>query len=157
MKVTKSSSVRGPWAKGSELSGVKSAVITTEAEDVPSNYSNKDGSPKTQLVCRVKFEGIDEEKNFNINIPTKDALIDAFGDDTAMWMNKPLAVETEKVRVAGKAGVSVYLIPDGFEKVDDADGYVHVLRIDRDSDQTNVPNEDGDQDPDQKALDEVPY
>jgi hypothetical protein len=49
---------------------------------------------------------------------TINGLIDAFGDDSALWQDQVLVCETEKVRVAGKAVTAVYLVPEGYERVD---------------------------------------
>lgn len=127
MDYQKSSSIAGSWAKGSELTQVERAEIITETKPHPSNYLNKDGSVKMQDVCKVKFDG-QEPLNVNLNRPTINALIDAFGKNSTQWMNKKLSVETEKVKVAGKTVTALYLIPEGFKKVDDADGYTVIVR-----------------------------
>lgn len=130
MKYPKSSGIQGAWAKAGELSNISSAVIVTEAKPHPSNYTNKDGSPKFQDVAKVKFEGIADELNVSLNRPTINALIDAFGEDSVGWMNKPLGVETEKVKVAGKSVVALYLVPAGYEKIDNAEGYTVIIKKD---------------------------
>lgn len=120
--------VGGKWAKASELSGVKRAKIVSETNPMPSSFTNKDGSPKTQDVCKVQFEGQAEPLNLSLNRPTINALVDAFGKDSKNWQGHYLGVETEKVKVAGKSVTALYLVPEGYEKVDDAQGYTVVTK-----------------------------
>ena len=123
----KNVSVGGQWAKASELANVKRARIISETNPSESSFLNKDGSVKFQDVCKVQFEGMGEPLNVSLNRTTINGLVDAFGNDSKDWMNKVLSVETEKVRVAGKSVTALYLIPDGFKKVDDAGGYAVIV------------------------------
>lgn len=127
MKYSKQVSFSGAWAKASEITS-KRAKIVSETNPIPSSFQNKDGSPKNQDVCKVKFEGINDPLNVSLNRATINGLVDAFGEDSKDWMNHILSVETEKVRVGGKAVVALYLIPDGFEKRDDSNGYAVITR-----------------------------
>lgn len=129
MKYTKSSITTGNWIKGNELVGVKLAKIVSETTPQPSQFTNKDGSPKNQDVCKVRFLGKDEVFNMSLNKATINGLISAFGEDSINWQNKELSVETEKVRVAGVARVAIYLIPAGYEKVDNEDGFAVIQKI----------------------------
>ena len=156
MEYQKSSTIAGAWAKGKELTHIKHAEIITETKPHPSNYFNKDGSVKMQDVCKVKFDG-QEPLNVNLNRPTINALIDAFGKNSKDWMNKELSVETEKVKVAGKTVTALYLIPEGFKKIDDADGYTVIVREDGAQPE---PNEDIpiiDIEDDDVKIDNVPF
>jgi hypothetical protein len=54
--------------------------------------------------------------------------VDAFGEDSAGWQGHALSVETEKMRVAGKAVVALYLIPEGYERIDDENGYAMIVK-----------------------------
>lgn len=103
------------------------AVIITEAKAQPSNFKDLQGNPQFQDVCKVNFTGLGEF-NVNLNKPTVDALVEAFGEDSTQWLNQHLVVEVEKTRVAGKAGISLFLIPDGFQKVDNAQGFAEIIR-----------------------------
>ena len=127
---TPSSDVRGAWAKGKELKEKKiaRAKILTEAKPQPSSFTDKNGNPKTQDVCKVKFDGLEEELNMSLNKATIGGLIKAFGTDSKDWVGKVLSVETETVRVAGKANIAVYLIPAGYVKVDDEGGYAVIVK-----------------------------
>lgn len=128
-KYTKNVSLGGKWAKGSELGNVRRAKIVSETNPMPSSFTNKDGSPKDQDVCKVRFEGMEEPMNVSLNRATINGLVDAFGEDSMNWQGHYLSVETEKMRVAGKSVTVLYLIPEGYEKVDDANGYAVIQKI----------------------------
>lgn len=127
MKYQKQISVSGAWAKASEIIA-KKAKIVSETNPMPSSFLNKDGTTKTQDVCKVQFEGIKEPLNVSLNRATINGLIEAFGEDSADWMNHELSVATEKVRVAGKAVTALYLVPEGYVKTDDANGYAVITK-----------------------------
>ncbi|MGH7249579.1 MAG: hypothetical protein ACREGC_01260, partial [Minisyncoccia bacterium] len=55
-------------------------------------------------------------------------LVEAFGEDSANWQNHVLSMETEKVRVAGKSVTALYLIAEGYERADDANGYAIIVK-----------------------------
>jgi len=129
MKYTKTNITTGSWAKANEIkSGIK-ATIVSETNPQPSQFLNKDGSVKNQDVCKVMFEGKDEAVNLSLNRTTINGLVDAFGEDSAEWQDKTLTVETEKVRVGGKAVVALYLIPEGYKRIDDENGYAVIAKI----------------------------
>lgn len=128
MKYQRQVSVVGSWAKASELTA-KRAKIVSETNPMPSSFTNKDGTPKVQDVCKVKFEGIDEPMNVSLNRATINGLVEAFGEDSVNWQNHVLTVTTEKVRVAGKAVTALYLVPDGFVKTDDDNGYAVIEKL----------------------------
>ena len=118
---------QGKWAKASELVSGNQAKIITETTSQPSSFLNKDGSPKLQDVCKVQFQGLPEPLNVSLNRATINGLVEAFGEDSKKWVNHLLKVETEKMRVAGKAVVALYLIPEGFKKIDDENGYALIV------------------------------
>ena len=119
----------GAWAKASELKNGTKAKIVSEVSKQPSTFLNDDGSAKTQDVAKVRFENLSEPLNLALNRTTINGLIDAFGEDSVTWQGHYLTVETEKVRVAGKAVTAIYLIPEGYEKVDDSNGYAVILKM----------------------------
>lgn len=127
-KYQKSVSITGNWAKASELVSGSKAKIVSETNPQPSSFQNKDGSPKTQDVCKVQFQGLSEPLNVSLNRATINGLVDAFGEDSAGWQGHNLTVETEKMRVGGKAVTALYLIPEGYEKIDDENGYAMIIR-----------------------------
>jgi hypothetical protein len=128
MKYQVSRITRGAWAKASGLISGSKAVIVSETNPQPSQFQNKDGSVKMQDVCKVRFGEMPEAMNVSLNRTTINGLAEAFGEDSVNWQNKPLTVETEKVRVAGKAVVALYLIPEGYEKTDDANGFAVIIK-----------------------------
>jgi len=125
-----SQQMSGAWAKASDLGGVKSATIISETTPQASQFLDKNGMPKTQDVAKVMFGGYQEPLNVSLNRATINGLIRAFGGDSKNWMNKPLKVETEKVRVAGKSVTTLYLIAEGFIKTDDQNGYAIIVKED---------------------------
>ena len=137
MLYKKNVSLGGAWAKGSELTNVKSAKIVSETNPTPSQFLNKDGSVKNQDVCKVRFEGLPEALNVSLNRATINALVDAFGEDSVKWQGNTLGVETEKVRVAGKSVTALYLIPAGYKRVDDENGYAQIVKEDAELDPRN--------------------
>jgi hypothetical protein len=126
-KYSKQTMVGGKWAKASEVKATK-AKIVSETSPQSSTFLNKDGSPKTQDVTKVQFQGEPEPLNVSLNRATINGLVDAFGEDSKEWQGHVLAVETEKMRVAGKAVTALYLIPDGYERVDDENGYAAIVK-----------------------------
>lgn len=117
----------GAWVdKASLVNGTK-AKIVSETKPSLSNFKDKEGNPQMQDVAKVQFEGIQEAMNVGLSKATIGGLIAAFGDDSVNWQGHELTVETEKVRVGGKAGISLYLIPEGFKKVDDENGFATIV------------------------------
>jgi hypothetical protein len=99
MKYTKT--IGGAWAKGSDLKNGTKAKIVSETTHSESKFTNKDGTPKYQDVCKVRFEGHQEPLNVNLNRATIYGLIDAFGEESQTWTGHVLTVHTEKVVVGG--------------------------------------------------------
>lgn len=118
----------GKWAKAADLGSVKRAKIVSETNPMPSSFLDKNGQAKTQDVCKVRFEGVEEPLNVSLNRATINGLIDAFGEDSKDWQGHYLAVETEKVKVAGKTVFALYLIPEGYIKTDDSNGYTIIVK-----------------------------
>lgn len=143
-KYQKQSTMTGTWLKAGDLKNGTEAKIVSETVPSPSSFLDKNGNTKTQDVCKVRVAGLPEAFNVSLNRATINALVDAFGDDSLNWQNKPLTIETEKVRVAGKAVVAVYFIPAGYQKVDDANGYAMIIRND---DQNEIVDAGGPIDP----------
>lgn len=121
MKTSKSTG-GGAWLDKKTLRTGDIAKLVTEAVDM-------EGQNGTQLVAKLRIKGsTDEAKNISINSPTKNALIDAFGDETKNWTNNLLTVHVEKTLIAGKRGTALYLIPDGYEVSEDAGGYLVIMK-----------------------------
>ena len=75
----KQTMVGGKWAKAAEIKATK-AKIVSETSPQTSTFLNKDGSQKTQDVCKVQFQGIPEALNVSLNRATINGWVDAFGD-----------------------------------------------------------------------------
>lgn len=129
MKYSKSTSIQGKWVKGGEVQSSVKARLVSEAKPIESQFKNKDGSTKFQDVAKILFQGASEPLNISLNRATVNGLVDAFGENSSTWQNKTLTVITEKVRVAGKAVTAVYLVPEGYEKVDDQNGYAVIVKV----------------------------
>ena len=144
MKIQKTSSVKGAWVDKSQLKNGQRAKIVGEPSYEPSNFKNADGSnQKDQLIAKVHFEGQKEAVNFPLNQTTINGLVDAFGDDTNGWQGQYLTVDVETGRTAGKASYTCYLIPKGFEKTNDENGYAVIQKVGSGT-QTSAPKQDDD-------------
>lgn len=125
MKYTKSSGTGGAWVdKAKVVSGTRVKIVS---ESVPTKEIFE-GKEKMRNIVKLSVEGDPEAKNYEINKPSLNALIEAFGEESRDWINKPLTSLTETVIVGGRRGKAMYLIPDGFEVSEDAGGFVVVQR-----------------------------
>ena len=129
MKYQQVRKTTGSWIDKSTIKTGVGCKLVSETTKQPSSFKDKEGNDKTQDVCKAKFDGQDEAVNVNLNGATIGALISAFGEDSIDWQNKPLTAELEKMRVGGKAVVALYFIPEGYEKVDDDNGYAVIQMI----------------------------
>jgi hypothetical protein len=129
MKYEKTQPIAGAWVKGAEVQPGTRVKLVSETTHVQSQFvDEKTGEKKYQDVAKVLFSGDTEAKNMSINRASLHGLIDAFGEESADWMNHILTVETEKVRVGGRAVTAVYLIPENYERVDDENGYTVIVK-----------------------------
>lgn len=128
MKFNKTSGVTGGWAKASELAIGTKAKLVSAADKQPSQFQDKNGNMKEQVVAKIRFEGKPEALNIGLNNTTINGLIDAFGEDSADWQGHTLTVDTEKVRVGGVAKLALYLIPPGYRRTDDVNGYAVIVK-----------------------------
>lgn len=128
MKYEKQTGPSGAWLDKSTIRNKQKAKIVSETKPIPGNFKNDDGSIKNQDVAKVHFQGQQEAVNVNLNKPTIAGLIDAFGDDSVNWQGRVLTVELEKVRIGGRAVTALYLLPEGYEKADDENGYAVVRK-----------------------------
>lgn len=142
MKYTKQSGMSGAWVDKMKLKNGMRAKIVSETTSQPSNFTNEDGTAKTQDVCKVRFEGLPDSYNVALNPATLNGLIDAFGEESKDWQGNYLTVEVEKTRVAGRAGYSLFLIPAGYEKRDDDNGYAVIARAGNVQDDIPIINDE---------------
>ena len=117
----------GGWVNKKELHNGQQCKIVSEAKEEDSNYLDKKGNPKKRIVAKVKFQGVEEAVNVELNYMTVDALSNAFGEDSADWQGNTLTAHVESSLKEGKRVYSLYLIPSGFQMVDGEDGYVSIV------------------------------
>lgn len=127
---TLSSGVRGSWVDKSSLKNGQKAYIKTEVKEEPSKYPDEKGNPQMQDVAKVQFDGQKEPYNCGFNSTTLNGLVKAFGTESTDWIDKPLYVEIEKGRYGGKASYTLFLIPEGFKKIDDEAGFAVIIKDD---------------------------
>lgn len=119
--VQRTSSVQGKWLDKKEVENGDKVKIVSEA----TQQVNPQGG--FQLVAKVSVKSkTTEPVNVSINGPSKNALIDAFGEDSQMWVNKVVTAAIEKVVVGGKRGIALYLIPDGMVLKESDDGFLYI-------------------------------
>jgi hypothetical protein len=118
MKITVNT-VGGQWLDKKELKGGELAKLKTEA-------IWSEGQNGQQLVAKIRIKGSEEDKNVAINKPTQAALVSAFGDDSLNWIDKLLTVNVETGIFAGKRGVMLNLVPEGYVVAEDTAGYIVI-------------------------------
>jgi hypothetical protein len=118
--------VAGKWADKSELyeKRVKTARIVSDTNPETSSFKNEDGTPQMQDVCKIQIEGYDEALKVALNRATINALVDAFGRSSKDWQGHDLTVEIDKL--PGKK-FPLYLIPEGYKRIEDENGYSVIL------------------------------
>ena len=98
------------FLKSSDLANGDTIKFLNEGEWVENKkFSNPDGTPKNQLIFKVEFQGV--ERDFSLNATNRNALKEAFGKDTALWVGKEASVEKMKMAVAGGVKEVVILTP----------------------------------------------
>jgi hypothetical protein len=135
---TKQTSVGGAFVKASEVvSGTKCKLIT-ETNPTESIW---EGKTIKNNVAKIRFQNDQEEKNVNVNRPTINALVDAFGEDSNNWIGKVLTAHTEKMVVGGKRVTALYLIPEGYKLTEDMNGYIVIEKEGVTLENINEPEE----------------
>src|SRR3990167_9727116 len=112
----------GGWVNKKEISNGQQCKIVSEAKEEDSNYLDKKGNPKKRIVAKVKFQGVEEAVNVELNYMTVDALSSAFGEDSTSWQGNILTAHIESSIKEGQRVYSLYLIPSGFQMIDGEDG-----------------------------------
>jgi len=79
-----------------------------------------------QLVAKIRIKGQAEEVNAVISTPTRNAFITAYGEDSVGWVGKVATVAVESGIFAGKRGIMLNFIPDGYVLAEDAAGYIII-------------------------------
>ena len=142
MKYQSQTSLSGAWVDKTKITNGQRAKIVSETKPIPSTFQDEKGNVKNQDVAKVHFEGEKESVNVALNRATITGLISAFGDDSVNWQGHYLKAEVEKMRVAGKAVTALYLIPEGYKKIDDAEGYATIVKENVQQDEIPVIGED---------------
>lgn len=124
----KSAGVQGAWVDKAKLSTGMRAKIVSETNPMPSAFQDDNGKMKMQDVCKVRFEGMTDPVNVSLNRPTIDGLVEAFGEESVKWQGNYLTVEIEHSRIGGKNRTIMYLVPEGYEKFDDDNGYARIAK-----------------------------
>ena len=147
---TKTTGVSGAWVKPSEIvSGTKCKLMS---ETVPSE-SIWEGKTIKNNVAKIRFQGEDgEAKNINVNKPSINALVDAFGSESKNWVGHVLTAHTEKMLVGGKRVTALYLVPEGYELKEDEGGYLVISKIG-----SSVAQETVDYPEETINLDDIPF
>ena len=121
-KINKSTGGGGAWLDKKTLATGDRLKLETEADWIPSQQGGE------QLVAKCRVQGKTQEAvNIAINAPTRNGLIDAFGDDSALWVEKPLTVHKFDTLIAGKKGIAIYLVPEGYELGEDSGGFLKIM------------------------------
>lgn len=112
MKITKTMqyiNVDGDWLdKSQDVEDGDTVVIADAGIQRDSRYTNEDGSAKKEYVFKVKVG--DKELNARFNGKSRDALIDAFGDETKDWVGKEVTVRIKKDTIGGKKVIIAYFV-----------------------------------------------
>lgn len=129
MQYNKSNPVSGKWFKAADFEEGTLVKLISETKPTESQFKDeRTGQNKIQDVAKIVVKGNSEAMNIALNRATIDGLVDAFGEDSKSWMNQVLTMEKEKVIVGGKRVNVPYLIPEGYEKVEDETGFMHIVR-----------------------------
>lgn len=122
MEISKSGGVGGSWIDKKALKSGDLLKLTTEAEWVPSSLNPEE----KQLVAKCKVKGMEGEFNLAINSPSRNGLIDAYGTETKNWVGKLLTAAVESGIFAGKRGIMLNLVPEGYVVAEDAAGFIII-------------------------------
>jgi len=123
--------VTGGWVKASEVPDGSVAKLVSETKPIPSSFTNKDGSPKTQDVAKIRFKHLPDSEalNISLNRVTINGLVDAFGEDSANWQGHYLTVKTMPALISGKMQTVIYLIPEGYKLGVSDTGYPEIQSV----------------------------
>jgi hypothetical protein len=120
----------GKWADKAEFyehRASKGTIVSETKPETSGKFTNEDGTAVMQDVCKVQFEGYDEPLKVSLNRATINGLVDAFGRDSKEWQGHPLTIEIDKL--PGKK-FPIYLIPAGYKREEDENGYSVIVKKD---------------------------
>ena len=91
----------GSYLKTAEVNTGESVTFRNEGEWVENTkYTYEDGTPRQDFVIGVTYKG--DDKKMRLNKMSRDAMVLAYGSDTADWVGKPAMISKEKMLIAGK-------------------------------------------------------
>jgi hypothetical protein len=120
-RYTKSSGAQGAWVDKAAVKNGTRAKIVSETEP-------QEGQFGKQNVCKVRFEGAPDVVNVNLNQTTINALVEAFGEDSASWQGNVLTTQVEPSVIGGKRVKVLYLIPAGYVLGEDENSYIVIRK-----------------------------
>lgn len=98
------------WIKAENVKNGDILTIVSDVEIVTSGkYTYKDGTPKKDIVCKVKVN--DVEYDMTVNATKKKMLIKNIGKDSSLWVGKSFKCEVVKVMVGDDFKDSILLSP----------------------------------------------
>ena len=98
MKVQKDS---GKFLTADEVDDQEFATILNEGEETEGQFG-------TRLQIGLKIAS-GQEKILTLNPTSKNAIIDAYGDDTSDWVGKEVRIHVIRTLVSGKTKQVIYL------------------------------------------------
>ena len=111
MKIVKRESMQGDWAKvGEDIVDGGSIVILNEGKKIEGEFGPR-------VVFKIKTKN--GEKNMAFNQTSLNNLVDAYGDDSAKWVNKIAKTYVVKQRVKDKLTNVAYICGAEWEMLDD--------------------------------------
>jgi len=98
------------FLKTADIKGGEVITFVNEGEWITSKvYKYDDGTPRQDFYIKVMIEG--EERDLRLNVTNRTILVEAFGKETAEWVNRGATVAKEKVMVGGKRMDTIVLTP----------------------------------------------
>lgn len=128
MKYNKSAG--GPWIDADKIVSGTKAKLVSECILQDSKYTYPDGNAKKENIAQIRIQGDTEAKNIRINWSSIYALMEAFGEDSKDWIGKILTVKTLDAMVGDTMRTIVYLIPEGFDLIKNAEKKMEIRRQD---------------------------
>ena len=122
MQYQKDESVRGDWLRAGELTDGIQIKIVAETK------TNPNGKFGPEEVTQVKVKGFEGVKNARLNKTTLNAFVDAWGGESKSWIGKIVTARPDKQTISGRRVVVLYLVPEGYELTEDANGYVVIVK-----------------------------
>lgn len=99
----------GSYLKSSEVRSGEWVTFKDEGEWVENTkFTYDNGAPRQDFMIKINYKG--SEKKMRLNKLSRDAMIVAYGDDTADWIGKSAMISKETMLVAGKKQAVLTLV-----------------------------------------------